>query len=578
ADDETGQPSGVEHSSDTDAQEPSAGEDSSDADVQEPSDGEDSSDADAQEPSDEEKPAESDEAAGEDGEEGVEESDAGEPYVIGISDNDLAEPDLRETMTEDELEGVYQFGGAPSKRGNLSVYSESVYSGESSEAIEYLYQQILARTERIDISAYNIPYDSSGVAILRSLVSGVLNEHSDLYFVESKYRYGSDGSIITAIVFTYIDTYDDAAFKQSVTTALSRVNSQMSDLEKAVVLHDYLTVNCEYDYQNYLNGTIPSDSYNAYGTLVNRTAVCQGYALTYKYLLNQVGIDCYMVTSSSMNHAWNMIVLDGKYYQVDVTWDDPTWDQIGRSVHTYMFCSDAVFQDANHQHYDWYVTSGGEVVDYQATDTRYDNAFWTKCDSPLVLVGNDCYYVSSKRSINKTNLSQITNQGTTVVSSIGTWPVWGGSSNWVGSFSGLFQIGDRLYYNDNSSIYSIAMDGTDKNKEFTADTATGYIYGSAYCQGKVLYALHRSPNEEGKETVLAANITVEGSDPVDVPVQRVELSAYTLKLAEGEEAKLSATVYPTYAADSAVTWTSDDETIATVDNGRVRAVSGGSCT
>ncbi|MBD5474450.1 MAG: hypothetical protein HDR17_00425 [Lachnospiraceae bacterium] len=546
----------------------------SDEEAGQPSDGEDISDMDAQEPSDEVDPTEGDDAASEDGEDGIEESDTEELYATGISDNDLVESELQEIMIEAEIDGAYQFGGAPSKRGNLSVYSVSV---QSDEAVDYLYQQMLAREEMIDISAYNIPYDSSGLNILGNLVSGILNEHPDLYFVERRYGYRGNGTIITAITFTYINTYDDAAFKQSVTTALSRVDSQMSDLEKAVVLHDYLTVNCEYDYQNYLNKTILPDSYNAYGTLVNRTAVCQGYALTYKYLLNQVGIDCYMVTSTSMNHAWNMIVLDGKYYQVDVTWDDPVWDKIGQSVHTYMFCSDAVFQDANHQHYDWYVTSGGEVVDYQATDTRYDNAFWTNCDSPLVLAGDECYYVSSKGSINKTNLSQITNQGTTVVS-IGTWPVWGGGGSWGGSFSGLFQIGDRLYYNDSSSIYSIAMDGTGKREEFTADTSTGYIYGSAYCQGKVLYALHKDPNETGKEEVLTVDITMEGIDPVDIPVQRVELSAYTLELAEGEEAELSATVYPTYAADSAVTWASDDETVATVDNGRVRAVSVGGCT
>ena len=71
----------------------------------------------------------------------------------------------------------------------------------------------------------------------------------------------------------------------------------MSDLEKAIVLHDYLAVNCEYDYENYLANKIPDASYTAYGVLVNRTAVCQGYALAYKYLLNQTGIDCYMVSS-----------------------------------------------------------------------------------------------------------------------------------------------------------------------------------------------------------------------------------------------------------------------------------------
>lgn len=40
-----------------------------------------------------------------------------------------------------------------------------------------------------------------------------------------------------------------------------------------------------------------------------------------------------MVTSSSMNHAWNLIQIDGNYYHVDVTWDDPLQDRLGYVWH-----------------------------------------------------------------------------------------------------------------------------------------------------------------------------------------------------------------------------------------------------
>ena len=70
----------------------------------------------------------------------------------------------------------------------------------------------------------------------------------------------------------------------------------MSELEKAIALHDYLVVNCEYDKEN-LMLTRFRIFYSAYGVLVNRIAVCNGYALAYKYLLNQVGIECYMVSA-----------------------------------------------------------------------------------------------------------------------------------------------------------------------------------------------------------------------------------------------------------------------------------------
>lgn len=552
-------------------------EDPADGETEEPSDGGDISDADAQEPSDEEEPAEDDDAANEEGEDGIEESDTGELHVAGISDNDLIEPELPEIVIEGELDGAYQFGGAPPKRGNLSVYSESV---QSNEIEEYLYQQMLKRNELIDVSTYNIPVDGWD-----DLVSGVLNEHPDLYFVQKSYRASSNGTYLISIYLTYDGTLDDAAVQRGISKALATVDESMSDLEKAIVLHDYLVVNCEYDKENLDAGNVPNESHTIYGVFAKRTAVCDGYALAYKYLLKQVGIDCYMVTSDTIHHAWNMIVLDGQYYQVDVTWDDPTWDKLGRAVHTYMFRSDAGFDPANasQKHSGGRVTYGSATVDYKAVDTRYDNAFWTECDSPLVLVGDDCYYVSydstaRRCAINKGTLANLTDSGTTV-QNIDLWTSWGNANSfWQGAYSGLFRIGDRLYYNDKSCIYSIAMDGTDKRTVFTADTTTGYIYGSAYCQGKVLYVLHQDPNEKGKENVLTANITMEGDETTNIPVENIELSAYTLELTEGEEADLTATVYPTFATDSAVIWTSGDETVAEVTNGKVRAVSAGTCT
>ena len=490
-------------------------------------------------------------------------------YPAQISENNITAEEQPETIVQGEIEGVYQFGGAPAKRGNLSVYSESTYS---EDAEEYLYEQILARNESINVFQYKIPIDVWG-----DFVSGVINEHPDLYFVEKRYQASVSGSYLYTVNLTYNNTLDDAAVQRGIGEALATVDETMSPLEKAIVLHDYLVVNCEYDKENLDAGTVPNESHTIYGVFAKRMAVCDGYALAYKYLLKQVGIDCYMVTSDSMNHAWNMIVLDGQYYQVDVTWDDPTWDKIGRAVHTYMFRSDSAF--AKHQ--DWRITYGSQTVDYKATDTRYDNAFWTECDSPLVLVGDDCYYVSfdsvkNEGVIKKGTLANFTDGGT-AIQSIDCWTVWGNpNSYWQGAYSGLFRVDDRLYYNDKSSIYSIAMDGTDKRTEFTADTSTGYIYGSAYYQGNVLYALHQTPNLNGRETVLVASMG--GSGSADIPVQLVELSAYTLELAEGDEAGLSVTVYPAYATDSAVVWTSDDEKVATVTDGRVCAVSVGSCT
>ncbi len=490
----------------------------------------------------------------------------------------VKETDLQEKIVTAELIGAYQFGDAPSERTHVSAFSSSLAADiDTLEMEEYLYQQMKKCEETINVQKYNISKDKIG-----DIVFGVINENPDLYFVKKKFSYSLSGSTVVSVMLTYDDSYDDNAFVDATREALAVVKPEMSDLEKAVVLHDYLAVNCEYDKENLDKGKVPDVSYTAYGTLVNRISVCEGYALAYKYLLNQAGIECLMVKSEAMNHAWNLIQLNGKYYQVDVTWDDPTWDLIGRARHKYMFRSDTAFVN-NCEHHDWIVTEGSEVVDYKATDTSYDNAFWLKCNAPLVFVEEDCYYVTYNGTgvINKNSLSDITGDGTTVCD-IGTWTVWNGSGFWQNAFSGLFYVNGRLYYNDKSSIRSFTLDdmgnAIDQREEFKADTANGYIYGSAFCQGKVYYSLHQSPNESAKETVLTADITFETEDPTEIPVEKIELDKETVMLAVGDKTVLKAAITPSYATDTAITWESSDNLIAEVSDGVITAIMAGSCT
>ncbi len=507
-----------------------------------------------------------------------EESVETEELIEFESENEGQETDLQKKIVTAELIGAYQFGDAPSERTHVSAFSSSLAADiDTLEMEEYLYQQMKKCEETINVQKYNISKDKIG-----DIVFGVINENPDLYFVKKKFSYSLSGSTVVSVMLTYDDSYDDNAFVDATREALAVVKPEMSDLEKAVVLHDYLAVNCEYDKENLDKGKVPDVSYTAYGTLVNRISVCEGYALAYKYLLNQAGIECLMVKSEAMNHAWNLIQLNGKYYQVDVTWDDPTWDLIGRARHKYMFRSDTAFVN-NCEHHDWIVTEGSEVVDYKATDTSYDNAFWLKCNAPLVFVEEDCYYVTYNGTgvINKNSLSDITGDGTTVCD-IGTWTVWNGSGFWQNAFSGLFYVNGRLYYNDKSSIRSFTLDdmgnAIDQREEFKADTANGYIYGSAFCQGKVYYSLHQSPNESAKETVLTADITFETEDPTEIPVEKIELDKETVMLAVGDKTVLKAAITPSYATDTAITWESSDNLIAEVSDGVITAIMAGSCT
>ena len=91
------------------------------------------------------------------------------------------------------------------------------------------------------------------------------------------------------------------------------------------MVHDYLVENIEYD-----TTISQSNIYNVYGALVNGRAVCEGYARSFKYLMDELGIPCTLVIGTGTNsqgqtenHAWNYVQLNGNWYAIDCTWDDP---------------------------------------------------------------------------------------------------------------------------------------------------------------------------------------------------------------------------------------------------------------
>ncbi len=77
--------------------------------------------------------------------------------------------------------------------------------------------------------------------------------------------------------------------------------------------YDEETAAGEYSNQN--------QSATAYGALINGSAVSEGYAMAYKALCDQLGIDCTVVLGQykGATHAWNIVGLDGYYYHVDVS-------------------------------------------------------------------------------------------------------------------------------------------------------------------------------------------------------------------------------------------------------------------
>jgi len=174
----------------------------------------------------------------------------------------------------------------------------------------------------------------------------------------------------------------DAAVKK----ALSKVHSGMADIEKALILHDYLVKQVVYNDSESRNSRLTE-----VGALLEKKANCQGYAVTYKMLLEKAGISARCYSSQKMNHMWNLVKVNSKWYHVDVTWDDPLNERNAREcfgvvLHKNFMLSDKGMKRNGHN----------DCKSGLAKDTRYDNAYWKKVESEFCYQSGKFIYADKK--------------------------------------------------------------------------------------------------------------------------------------------------------------------------------------
>ena len=171
--------------------------------------------------------------------------------------------------------------------------------------------------------------------------------------VSMSYFPGNSTGIISSITTSYLNDLNTNESRTLFNNWCSRIistliNDDMEDYDKALILHDYLAKTVEYNMNavsssNNQLTSVDTHARSAYGAIVDKTAVCQGYALAYAHLLSLVGIESEFVTSDYMNHAWNMVKIGDNFYHVDVTYDDPvntSNEDAGLVSHEYFLRSD----------------------------------------------------------------------------------------------------------------------------------------------------------------------------------------------------------------------------------------------
>ena len=129
----------------------------------------------------------------------------------------------------------------------------------------------------------------------------------------------------------------------------------LNDVDKVMAVHDYLIDHIEYAYSHIVR--------RAYGALIEGKAVCQGYAQSFQKILSNLNIEGHTVIGWNISekpvlHEWNRVKLDGKWYYIDLTWDDTPWVSHRNYKH---FLINTPMLGKDHQK--WYSIAGGAEAD-----------------------------------------------------------------------------------------------------------------------------------------------------------------------------------------------------------------------
>ncbi len=234
--------------------------------------------------------------------------------------------------------------------GIVALDSSTALKWSSAEAVEvtaygspnkYYYHKL----ENIEKHAYNeiishiyeLPETIEVPAInaeqLDRIFSALLYDNPDLFFVGRKCTLSSSGLKTFCSVEYIMSPEEYTSQKEELTEIAEKVIAGLTSPDDAwqteLEIHDYIIENCRYELSE--PKLVCSSSY---GALVNGYAACEGYSKAAKLLLDMAGIECAVVSGVSENfngnegaHMWNAVKIDGEFYYLDCTWDDPVNDE-----------------------------------------------------------------------------------------------------------------------------------------------------------------------------------------------------------------------------------------------------------
>ena len=404
------------------------------------------------------------------------------------------------SRVKDDFE-IAPVGNTGATMGNNGVIIDE-YVENAQEFKAYIVEEALSFNEVVYIGDYNIPMDET---IYTAIAYYLCEEVPEIFHVGSVGYTVFKGTLHEMNVeYLYTEAEYNAMYAKCEAVAddmLSDIIAAegLTDVERALLVHDRLALRCNYDKE-----LTHSNKFDIYGALIDGYAVCEGYTKSYIYLLNKLGIKSIICASDTLNHAWNIVYIDGVPYHVDVTWDDIV-GLAGEVYHDNFLLSSAALYAGGSELFE----NGHIAEDYNTTpvDTRYDDYFWRGSYSPFVLLDGEIYYIDSTRC----TINRYTTEGNEELYKCRTR--WNKYWNLYGRLS---TDGETLFYNTNTEVCELDKDTLISTRIFEPEeTKAGLeIYGFEYRDGYLICDLAATNNYFNSEVIRVDKLYEKGPQEV----------------------------------------------------------------
>lgn len=215
----------------------------------------------------------------------------------------------------------------------------------------------------------------------RAIEAVILDNPQFFYFDKSKIEVlsGSTGYIVMPQYLYDKRKAEEIRNQIEAETKLiiqNQIRQDMSAFEKVVAIHDYIAKNTMYNFSA-LRSSIASEAHSIAGMLLKHSAVCEGIAKSFAYLLIKLNIpvlcvDGYsVIDGNEVRHMWNMVKLDGEFYHLDATWDLQEINHFSGQSHVYVLLDDDAMLERHRWDVNKYPVCSETEYNYYAMEGRF---------------------------------------------------------------------------------------------------------------------------------------------------------------------------------------------------------------